>query len=332
MSFALHGYGRKTIDDSLYNYFGPEWEGETDTWNACYTDYAMSLLERAFREGGVRSTYWDVTFPTQFGDLLSGLCYRLPDGRIQRGYNGMNLRRYMMREQALAVDNGLYPNAVGSHSTNAYVPIAMPWLDSVLDGERNWNLDITDLDWVDYYPIERMRAMSTPESWGTPICWMANMDTTSEAKRDSAKRIQAQWVWMHDSWRNPYIPQLSVMPQSVLDWGINSESTVYHPYWRNPFVTSTDKDVLVSLWQLPDRVMLGVFNYDRKQSKDVTLQINLDALNLTPQLPWQEFLGVRDLWKADRMAPNATLDFANHTLTVRGLQPHTIRLIGIRRY
>lgn len=332
MSFALHGYGRKSIFDDLYNYFGPEWEGSEDTWNASYTDYAMYLFDAELREGGVRSTYWDITFPTTFDDPLSGLCYQLPDGRIQKGYDGWNLRRFFMRLQAMMVDNNLFPNAVGSHSTNAYLPVAMPWLDAVLDGERNWNLDITDSDWVDYYPIERMRAMSSPHSWGTPICWMANMDSTSREKVDAAKRIQAQWVWMHDSWRNTYIPQLPVMPTPILDWGINSEQTVYYPYWRDPFVTCADKDVLISLWQLPDRVMLGVFNYNRKAMKDVKLTVDLNKLNLLPQHPWQEFLGVRDLWKADEYAPDAQLDFDSSTLTIRDLQPHTARFIGIRRY
>jgi len=332
MSFALHGYGRKSIDDEVYNYFGPEWEGAADTWNPTYIDYAMYLFDGALRDGGVRSTYWDLTFPIPFDDLLSGLCYQLPDGRIQQGYDGWNVRRYFMRLQAMMVENNLFPNAVGSHSTNAYVTVAMPWLDAVLDGERNWNLDITDQDWVDYYPISRMRAMSTPQSWGTPICWMANMDSTSREKIDHAKRVQAQWVWMHDSWRNSYIPQLSVMPASVLDWGINDMQTKYYPYWRNPYVVSADKDILVTLWQLPDRILLGVFNYNRKQAKDVKLNIDLDKLGLVPQLHWQEFLGVRDLWKADEKLPNSQLDFYGRSLSIRGLQPHTIRLIGIRKY
>jgi len=332
MSFALHGYGRKTIMESLYGYFGPEWEGDLDTWNDSYTDYAMYLFSRAFKEGGVRSTYWDITFPTMFENTLSGLAYTLPDGRIQHGYNGWNLRKFMMREQALLIDNGLFPNGTGSHSTNAYVSVAMPWIDSVLDGERNWNLDLTDLDWVDYYPIDRMRAMSSPHSWGTPICWMANMDTNNPAKADAVKRIQGMWVWMHDSWRNPYIPQLSVMPNAVLDWGINSSQTQYVPYWRNPFATTTDKDILVSLWQLPDRVMLGVFNYNRTKAKDAVIKIDLSALNLLPTRPWQEFIGIRDLWKANDKASNAQFDFNTKTLTIRGLQQHTLQLVGVRKY
>jgi len=332
MSFTLHSYGRKSIIDDLYNYFGPEWEGPIDIWNDSYTDYVMYLFNRSLTEGGIRSTYWDITFPTLFDDLLSGACYRLPDGRIQRGYDGWTARRFFMRLQALMVEHGLFPNAVGSHSTNAYLTVAMPWLDAVLDGERNWNLDLTDQDWVDYYPIARMRAMSSPHSWGVPICWMANMDTLSEAKRDAGKRIQGQWVWMHDSWRNPYIPQLSVMPNAILDWGINDERTIYYPYWRDPYVVSADTDVLVSLWQLPDRIMLGVFNYHGKQAKDAVLKVDIDKLGLTPQLPWQEFVGVRDLWKADLHAPDSQFDYDKHTLVVHGLQPHTARFIGIRKY
>jgi len=128
------------------------------------------------------------------------------------------------------------------------------------------------------------------------------------------------------------ISQLPVMPQSVLDWGINSPETVYHPYWRNPYVTSEDEQILVSLWQLPDRVMLGVYNYNGEQAKDVTLKVDLDSLNLIPQLPWQEFIGVRDLWTADGAARPATFEFHNAALSLKTLQPHTLHLIGVRRY
>ena len=58
----------------------------------------------------------------------------------------------------------------------------MPWTDAVLDGERNWDLDSTPLDWVDNMPIERMRSMSVPHRWGVAICWMANM-AAGDARR-----------------------------------------------------------------------------------------------------------------------------------------------------
>ena len=464
MSFQVYGYGRKTLEDHLYDYFGAEWE--PDTWHETYTDYAMHLFASAFNRGGVRSTYWDLTFPILFNDPLTGLAYRLPDGRVQSGYHGWNLRRFNMRLYAMQADAGLVPGGNGFHSTNAYVPVAMPWTDAVLDGERNWDLDSSPLDWVDNMPIERMRGMSIPHSWGVAICWMANMDSADKAKRDLAKRVQAQWVWMHDSWRNPYIPQLPVMPEPVLDWGVNDTLTTYHPYWRNPFVSSADPDLLVSLWHLPDRVMLGLFNYgkdeaidtqieidlaalgldpgrvfarplwvdaageakldadagvlqvrdlpghrllliglaapteseleraaqalptrmtgflppsitdfglvdpatnhfepgqapelkwdnaaievtmwrlpdrvmlavqnmDAEAAQDAAIHIDLDALDLTPQLPWQEFVGLRDLWQTEGESTPASLDYHQRIVTVEDLAPQAVKLIGIRRY
>ncbi|MFG0247319.1 MAG: hypothetical protein ACF8OB_00415, partial [Phycisphaeraceae bacterium JB051] len=330
MSFQIMGYGRKSLEDDVYAYFGKEWE--PDTWNETYTDYAMTLFEPAFTDGGVRSTYWDLMFPILNKSLLSGLAYRLPDGRVQSGYNGWNLRRFFMRLHALQYDAGLVPGGNGFHSTNAYVPVAMPWADAVLDGERNWNLDSSPLDWVDNMPIERMRSMSSPHGWGVPICWMGNMDSKDKSKVHIAKRKQAQWVWMHDSWRNPYLHGFTRMPADVLDWGINDEQTQYHPYWRNPYVKTNDPDILVSMWRLPDRVLLGVFNYNRDRTKDVAVQVDLEQLNLIPQLRWQEFVRVRDIWKGHEELPKAKLNFEKRQLRIRQLQPHDLRLVSIRLY
>lgn len=142
---------------------------------------------------------------------------------------------------------------------------------------------------------------------------------------------------------------MSAMPDAVLDWGLNSEGVEYHPYWRNPFVQSDDEDILVSLWRIPgqggdgksDRVILGIFNYNGKAARPVSLQVDLDGLGLLPQRKWQDFVRVRDLYIREdiaQMSPQvarnvrANLDFYNRTLTIKRLKPHTLRLIGIRRY
>jgi hypothetical protein len=132
---------------------------------------------------------------------------------------------------------------------------------------------------------------------------------------------------MHDSWRNPYIPQLNRMPPSVLDWGVNDAQTRYHPYWRNPFVTVADKDILVSLWQFPGRAMLGVFNYHGKQTKDPVLKLDLAKLGLAPGGGVD--LAVRDLFGPDGAAA-AAFDPASGTVTLKGLGPHGLRLVGVR--
>jgi hypothetical protein len=326
MSFQIMQYGRKSLEDHLYNYFGPEWDPGTDTWNESYIDYAMTLFEPAFRGGGVRSTYWDLMFPALFDNPLSGLAYQLPDGRTQPGYNGWNLRRFFMRLHALQLDAGLVPGGIGFHSTNAYLPVAMPWGDAVLDGERIWDLDSMATDWVDNMPVARMRAMSVPQSWGVAICWMANMQSKDHAKVDRHKIRQAHWVWMHDSWLNPYIGQLSSMPSRVQDWGVNGADTVYHPYWRNPFVTGKDADVLVSLWRMPaeNRVMLGVFNLDVGKAKDAELTVDLKAMGIAPDAAF-----VRTLYSLTNGVPPAAFDPATGVVRIKRLPPHELILIGL---
>gem|GEM_PF-797645 len=298
MSFTLFGWGPKSIEEHLYRYFSPggDWDDEYDE---SFINYALYLFDGAFGKGGVVQTYFDITFPTLNENPVSGLCYLLDDGRIQPGYVGWNARRFYQRLQALMAEHRLVPNGHGGHSTQAYLLIAMPWMDAVLDGELNFNVDVSDRDWIDYYPIERMRSMSSPHNWGVPICWMGHLDSADKKKTEFAQIKRQEYLWMHDSWKNPYGgggPR-TVMPDTILDFGLNGDATAYHPYWRNPYATAADSDLLVSLWRIADRddadmrmnpapdkvdrVLVGVFNYNRTMTKAVSLRVDLKALGLT---------------------------------------------------
>jgi hypothetical protein len=339
MSFQLLGYGHKSLEDAIFNYFGDEWFTGLlgDTWNETYIDYAMYLFDRAYREGGVRSTYWDLSFPIPCDSLLSGLAYRLPDGRVQQGYNDWNVRRFFMRLWSLAHDHGLNPGGIGCHSSNAYIFCSLGWIDAILDGEREWNLDTSDSDWVDYYPIERMRSMSCPHNWGVSINWMGILHSQNVEKIANAKRSQAEYLWMHDSWFNPTLTdainppayyaiprEILRMPQAVLDWGMNGESVLYHPYWRNPYVTCQDKDILITLWRIPteQRVVVGVYNYNRKLAKDAIIQIDLTKLGLTPQQA-----AALALYQPG--GATAELDVSSGTLKLKALPPHRGMFVGL---
>ncbi|MCM8768729.1 MAG: DUF6067 family protein, partial [Candidatus Omnitrophica bacterium] len=56
-SLPLHGYGWKSPDELVTNYFAPDWEG--DSWNKTEQDYFLWIAHRAFGEGGLRTIYWD---------------------------------------------------------------------------------------------------------------------------------------------------------------------------------------------------------------------------------------------------------------------------------
>ncbi len=325
-SLPLMGYDNKSPDDRVTGYFASEWEG--DAWNKSEQDYYLYLADRAFREGGLRAIYWDIFFVAGFKTLQNGVAYEFPDGRIQPGFNGWNLRRWMMRLYGEMEKNGLTPFCQMSHATNCYCLVASPWMDAILDGEYHSIGDESGMDWVDGYPIERMRAMSCSDNWGTQISWMNLMNFNDPVKKAHAERGFVDWPRMFDTWTTWYGGR---MPESVLDFGLNEEQVKYYPFWRNPYVTTADKDILVSLWQLPDRVIMQVFNYNRRDRKDAVLKIDLDKLNLVPKLPWQEFVGIRDLAKGDKEPPSR-LDFYQRTITLPALEPHTGRTIGVRLY
>jgi hypothetical protein len=324
-SLPLMGYGWKSPDTSVTDYFAPDWLG--DSWNKTEQDYFLYLFDRAHREGGLRAVYWDILFAADMPHVQNGVAYVLPDGRIQPGYNGRNLRQFMLRQSSLMNDHDLMPGGLMGHSTNCYLTIAMPWVDAVLDGEFHELNDASTMDWVDGYPVERMRAMSVSENWGTQISWMSLVKLSPGPKRERVLRGMAEWPRMFDTWGSWFYK----MPEPVLDFGMNDERIVYYPFWRNPYVTTNDKDVLISLWRLPDRVILMAFNYNRQDQKNAELTIDLEKLDLIPKLQWQEFIGVRDLVK-DEKEPKSTLDFHNRKLSVPALAPHTGRVIGIRRY
>jgi len=350
MSFQLIGWGRKSMENEVFDYFGDEWQdGGLDTWNPSYTDYAMYLFDRAFGEGGVVSTYWDLSFPILYHSPLSGLSYRLPDGRWQPGYNTLNCRRFFQRLWAVQGKHGLNPGSVGCHSTQAYIFPALPWIDAVLDGERDWNLDVSDMDWVDYYPKERMRAMSCPHTWGVGICWMSNFASADVKKRIAAKTAHAEYVWLHDSWINPYLDYSHVarMPQPILDWGMNGADVVYVPYWRNPYATAGHPDLLASLWRIPGeadgRVLVGVFNYNRRETRDVEVKLDLAKLGLAGKPLelrdfWRDFLlgyaGDKNVMAAleltnTQLGSAAEFDAGKGVLRIKGLGAHRGRYIGI---
>lgn len=357
MSFTLYGWGPKTIESDLLDYFGHSWDDEFDE---SFLDYAMYIFDSAFGKGGVLSTYWDITFPEQTNNVTSGLCYLLENGQVQPGYLGLPARRFYQRLQATGAKYGLYPNLNGGHSTNAYLTVAMPWMDSVLDGERHFNLDVSDRDWVDYYPLERMRSMSSPHNWGVPICWMTRLISDDPDKVRLTDIERMEYLWLHDSWKNPYgAGGRKDMPDTVLDFGLNGDATAYTPYWRNPFVSGMEEGVLVSAWRIADlddetplvnptpervdRVLLAIFNHDRKHARDITLQVDLEALGL----PVDATIEARELYGPENMdnsyyagghdSENATnffsmecrLDQAAGTLVAPRLAPHRIRLIGL---
>ncbi len=322
-SIPMSGYGPNTSDNAVLDYFRPEW-GE-GSYGDSQRDYEIWLADRAFREGGLRTIYWDIFYISEFNSLQTGTAYTLPDGRRQPTYNGFNQRKFMMRLRADMADCGLLPGALTGHSTNSYPLVAFPWMDAVLDGEWAEIKDTTPLDWVDQYSLARMRAMSVSDTWGVQISWMNLFHVSDQARMASLFRSFMDYQRLHDTWTGQ---DGRVPPEPVLEWGLNDARVQYVPYWRNTLVTSPDKDVLISLWRLPDRVLLLAFNNDGKQVKDVKLKVDLQGLGLNTSYSGEGAISARELGGAGD--PPVEYNAGDNSVLVPGLQPHTARYLGLR--
>ena len=92
------------------------------------------------------------------------------------------------------------------------------------------------------------------------------------------------------------LPVAGGLPPSIADFGLVDPATKHFESGQAPGVRWDNAAIEVAMWQLPDRVMLAVQNADAEAVQDALIEVDLDALGLAPKLPWQEFVGVRDLW------------------------------------
>jgi hypothetical protein len=329
-SLALMGYGDRSSDWNLERYFSPEWDEHT--LGESERNYFLWLADRAFTEGGLRSIYWDIFFIKAWDGVQNGMAYTLPDGRLQPTYNGLNMRRLVMRLNSLQEEKGLSPGGLSAHSSNCFPLVAYPWVGAGLDGEWAFMTDASPRDWVDNYTADRMRALNTPQNYGLPMTWMSINWITEPVKRGRVWRGFYDWARFHDcNWYgwDGYGPG-----QKLLDWGLNDERLQYVPHWRNTAITCDDKDVLVAYWQLPGRVMVMAFNYDGKVVKDPVLNIDYAKLGMTTKTTISTLSELRGIDTQNGQATGAdpvpVLDVANGKISITLLQPHTARYFGIR--
>ena len=129
-STCLMGYGAKTFQKDVFDYFNAEWKaGGCEVYNDSLINYYTWFIDRACREGGLKTIYWDIFFfVNPFKSLQAGTGYVLPNGRVQPGYAGFRARRFLMHTYAIFEENGATPGAQVAHGTNDYLLVAMPWV------------------------------------------------------------------------------------------------------------------------------------------------------------------------------------------------------------
>ncbi len=122
------------------------------------------------------------------------------------------------------------------------------------------------------------------------------------------------------------IGQAEALDEAMLDWGVVGPDVRFVPAGQVGAVTAEDAALQTAMWQRGDRVLLAVTNTGEERVAG-TLSVDLDALKLTPELPWQEFIRARGFHGS-----NPRLDFHGRSVSVGNIPAGETRWIGLRRY
>ncbi len=269
------------------NYFGGEWEN--GTYNQTLIDHTLWWVNKWIDEGGLQGLYHDQFSPHRIGSVSSDLAYFLDDGRVQPGFALTTRRQYCLRQHALWLEKGINPPRTLTHATNGGPLGSVGWVETFLDGEDKLiNKAMGDVDFADTWSGDRLRAGSIAYNMGVTFAWMRLIDTVGMSKEeiDHHARVYAGHTFLHDVMNAYMVVSNPRASESLppLSWGMNDDRVLFWPYWRNADVVSVNNpEVKVSVWTLPDRLLLCAFNYSKTRAADCT--VSLDLARLGVKLP-----------------------------------------------
>jgi len=317
-------YETRTNDSDALAYFGPEWA--QNTWTPSFQNHIFWNMQRYIRDGGLTGIYHDQYYPNAVQNTITGAAWELPDGRINRGYNMLKDRQFLMREHALFDENNIRPR-IFLHATNSGQMIGYPWGTAVLDGEDKRIPPGAEYDWIDLHPADRLQAHGNPWPFGNTFYWMRLIDGSEPAWRERQDRAFIGWQLAHDviDAAEGFGPEK--IRRAMFEWGMNDDRVRFWPYWRNQSVVHVShQDVKVSMWTLPDRVLLVAVNLDKKETRSTTIRIPLKDLGLMPEVR-AGYLDCRDLYGEGDVRFNAW----DGEVEV-SIKPHDFRVLSIRKY
>ncbi len=269
-------------------YFGDQWKtsiSECLYYGKTLTDYMVYNYSKWCEETGIDGYYVDNMRPVACDNIDSGRGYKLPDGRIQPTYQMFSTRRYFMRVRAAFAEQGKHDKIV-LHMTNNMI---IPWVgaaDIAYDGEHFVIYPEMGKDFMDFWSLERMRVDYSGQ-WGTPVNFMHEYQGKWDRTREmSAMRAYTGMVGLHDA-----LPSGNSNGGNQPFWigrdrfGIENADVEFVGYWdAKPQVDCAAKDIRISFWKRPEKVLLLVVNTG--ESAGAQIKLDAKALGLPDPGEW----------------------------------------------
>lgn len=275
-------YFEGTRSAAFRHFFPAEWSLQpsggwfhgtpTESFRDFFSFY-MDLWAKHWFFGGL---YFDECYYPPDYNVFNGNGKIMPDGSVRPSVALLHQRELMWRMWQIFHDNGRQP-FIWVHTSNFMAPHAYSVANIAMYGEDRGPNDVTD--YIDNTPAVLFRTIGRGQKFGFIPVWM---DQAGRSGFMHGSRQVWGWVWIHDA-----VPEYHTchfhMPTLGLRvaWGMAQDDVKFIPYWDNPAVTTSDEQVIASVWTRPGKAMIMVLNLDKTPAaKTVTLKLDGSRLGL----------------------------------------------------
>jgi hypothetical protein len=241
-----------------------------------HINYRLFRYRRWIKENRIRGFYFDNAYPILCRKLETGCGYRLPDGRIQPGYNLFGLREFFKRLRTMIIDERLDP-CIFCHSTDTFMAPAYSFIDMMMDGENRFIRPDNERYFSEIWPLDHFQTMETPQHWGITTIFIPEFHGDWSEKRDWRKaqnRSYRGYLMLHDV-EGHYMKHR---------WAgkLDLEKEIrFLPYWLpsvNQHLNSPAEDVLVSGYNQNNKLVLVAFNHSRQERPEAGIRVHPTGL------------------------------------------------------
>lgn len=283
-----------------WDYYRNEWSGDGSVHGAqSAVDYAIYWLDRWQKDCAIDGVYIDNTFVRLGFNPVSKSAWRLPDGRIQGGFDLWNQRQYYRRLRTTLIANRGRSH-IELHMTACMIPPCFIWADTMLAGEIS-GVSGKTADFMDYWPLDQIGVLWNGRLWGVPVRSLKKIfDVGYKDRAALEKAFRTRTAAM----------MLVGATDAVTDHRLRKFGPVYHyekrlpgiwddpqafiPFWEDDVLTSSTDNVYTAGWRYKDKLLVIVSNYRREPVK-ATVEVNtVDGLKKVAPL-----VKVRDLENPD---------------------------------
>lgn len=211
-------------------------------------DMAVWCLNQWIERKLILGIYIDDMWGQPMRDPETGPAYKLPDGKIQPGFEFFDFNTYMRRVRWLFHDHGIDP-LIWVHATQTFYLPLCSYADLVLDGEDRFPGLGGKGDFLGYWGLPRLQ-FNSPEKWGLTMTWMfkATIDgglVPAPFKHWHYRQIRAYQAGclLHD------LAISNNRPQSVIKLGAIDDNAKFVGYWQSESPVSSDaKEIITSIY------------------------------------------------------------------------------------